>query len=321
MNICIALNRKYVRYAYVLLTSLFDTNPNREIHVYALNDELTEEDVALLGELCRCHGGEFHDKKVNPADFLKGLPLTESWSKETLYRLALVDVIPEDVKRILYLDIDMIVNQDITELYESDFEGKNFVATRDIPTVQPIPPEDPSYFLFKDADFSSDYYINAGMMLWNLEALRGHYHLSDYMAVAAAHNYQIPVLDQDLLNLVHWGQIKYVDPHIYDCFTILTTEENDEEENGRRPKEAAIIHYAGDKPWKASLQNSANEIWWQYAAKTPFYEEMLEEYVLASCGADSMSSKYLRYVEENDRLKKAIEPLKTFCNLQNAMRK
>ncbi|MGN0471772.1 MAG: glycosyltransferase family 8 protein [Lachnospiraceae bacterium] len=317
MNICIALNRKYVRYAYVLLTSLFYNNPQYDVHVYALNDELNDEDNRALGGLCATHHSDWHDMKVNPQDFLKGLPLTEMWSKETLYRLSLIDVIPENVDRILYLDIDMIVAKDIRELYETEFGDKYFVATRDIPTVQPIPPEDPRYFLFRDHDFTDTYYINAGMMLWNLKELRGKYHLSSYMDVAAAHNFHIPVLDQDLLNLVHWGQMKYVDPFQYDCFTIITKRENDEEENGRRPKEASIIHYAGDKPWKAGLQNSANEIWWQYAKMTPFYEEMLEEYVLASCGKESLTSKYIQYVEENDKLKRAIEPLKTFYELHN----
>lgn len=315
MNVCIALNRKYVRYAYVMLTSLMVNNPDYDVQVYALNNELTTEDVSLLGGLCEQYGGSLHDMKVDPADFLKGMHLTEMWSKETLYRLSLVDVIPEDVDRILYLDIDMIVAKDIRELYEMDFGDKYFVATRDVPTVQPIPDNDPRYFLFRDHDFTNDWYINAGMMLWNLKALKGRYHLSSYMDVAAAHNYNIPVLDQDLLNLVHWGQMKYADPFVYDCFTIITKEENDEEQDGRRPKAAAIIHYAGAKPWRAGLQSSANEIWWQYAKMTPFYEELLEEFVAESYGPDSMTMKYLKYDEENTKLRKAIEPLRTYYEL------
>lgn len=109
MNIAIALNNKYVRYAYVMLTSLFVQHPEENIHVYALHMDLSESDMELLTSLCNEYGNTLHFLKVNPDDFSESLPTTEAWSLETYFRLQLIDRLPESVDRILYLDIDMII--------------------------------------------------------------------------------------------------------------------------------------------------------------------------------------------------------------------
>ena len=46
INIATALNSKYMRYVYVMLTSLFDSQPQdiEDIHVYLLHSDLTDSD-------------------------------------------------------------------------------------------------------------------------------------------------------------------------------------------------------------------------------------------------------------------------------------
>lgn len=41
MNVATALNSKYMRYAYVMLTSLFCNHPREDIQVYLLHNDLT----------------------------------------------------------------------------------------------------------------------------------------------------------------------------------------------------------------------------------------------------------------------------------------
>ena len=51
INIATALNSKYMRYAYVMLTSLFTNQPDADIHVYLLHSDLSPQDIAYLQEL------------------------------------------------------------------------------------------------------------------------------------------------------------------------------------------------------------------------------------------------------------------------------
>ena len=49
------------------------------------------------------------------------VPLNRDWiSIATYYRLFITDVIPNDIEKIIYLDCDIIVNKDISELWEYD---------------------------------------------------------------------------------------------------------------------------------------------------------------------------------------------------------
>ena len=318
MNICIALNRKYIRYACVMLTSLFTNNETERIHVYALNCELTEEDIALFGDFCESYGNEFSDIKVDAGRFDNRLPVNEKWTRETLFRLSLIDLLPDTLDRILYLDIDMIVQKDISALYRTDFCNKLFIAAPDMATSQPITADDMRYSLFKDFSFEEHYYFNAGMMIWNLEKLRGKYTLQTYLDKAAEFDYKIPALDQDLLNLVHWDDVRYVNPYEYDCFTFYSPDENIERIGEQCPMEAAIIHYAGPKPWNNQLQCQVSDIWWNYAKITPFYVELMEDFV-ENGYRDGMTPKIMRYCLENNQLREANEKMKksVFCTLQN----
>lgn len=318
MNICIALNRKYIRYACVMLTSLFVNNETERIHVYALNCELTDEDVALFEDFCESYGNEFFDIKVDAEKFDKRLPVNEKWTRETLFRLALIDLLPNTLDRILYLDIDMIVQKDISALYYADFNGKYFIATPDIATKMPITPNDKRYPLFKDFSFQERYYFNAGMMIWNLKELRGGYSLQTYLDKAAEFDYNIPALDQDLLNLVHWDEVFYVDPYKYDCFTTYSKEEIMDRSEELRFEEAFIIHYAGPKPWNNQVQCQMNEIWWEYAKQTPYYIELMEDFVINGYNA-GMTTDIMTYYRENDKLRATVQKIKdcVLSTLQN----
>ena len=75
INIATALNSKYMRYAYVMLTSLFTNQPDADIHVYLLHSDLSPQDIAYLQELA----DEYHHINFLPVkkeDFSASLPTT-----------------------------------------------------------------------------------------------------------------------------------------------------------------------------------------------------------------------------------------------------
>ncbi len=76
-------------------------------------------------------------------------------SPYTLLRL-FIDKIPEIQNKILYLDVDILLNRDISLLYETDLTGYEYAAARDHYGKYLINPN----------------YINAGVLLFNMEEVR-----------------------------------------------------------------------------------------------------------------------------------------------------
>ena len=88
----------------------------------------------------------------------------------SFYRLVISDMV--DDEKCLFLDGDIIVNSDLSELYCTDLEGVYLAGVKDC-CIQHDMERQASY---KDvlAIPTMDNYINAGVLLMNLQLLRDH---------------------------------------------------------------------------------------------------------------------------------------------------
>lgn len=130
MNIATALNKRYVRYTIVMLTSLCINN-DETVHAYLLHPELDKSDIQLFEESLKGYDIYIHPLKIQRDLFSEHFPRTAEWSRETYYRLLLTEILPEEVERLSYLDVDMIINQSLKDLYYMDFEENEIIATVD----------------------------------------------------------------------------------------------------------------------------------------------------------------------------------------------
>lgn len=294
-----------MRYTYVMLTSLFENHPkNIDIHIYLLHSDLTTLDKSHLRQLVESYGGTLHLIRMDTSIFPKNCPVSENWSLEIYYRLALLDVLPEDVDRLLYLDVDIIVNKSLYDMYFEDFEGNMLCACADIPFTAHFNSKWDVFNGFLEQGMT---YFNSGVMLLNIEAMRGSYSLKDYLEVAQKLNYNLVAPDQDLLNYMHWKEVKMLDENVYDLFAKIAYNHGIHYEEVK--EQVAIIHYAGYKPWHGhSVHYDIEQLWWDYAKKTPFYVELMEEFVTKSINdsmiydtMEQMSSEKLALKEELDK--------------------
>ena len=113
------------------------------------------------------------------------------WTYMTLIRLALPEILPGE-DRVLWLDVDTIVNRDIGELLDTDMAGC-YVAAAEEP-IRCKPP-------FR--------YFNAGVLLMDLEQLRdGKYW--DLITLVNERKMDFP--DQDAINLLCQTRILEISP-------------------------------------------------------------------------------------------------------------
>lgn len=122
----------------------------------------------------------------------EGPNYNSQWTWMSLVRLVLPDLLIRE-KRVLWLDIDTIVEQDIGEIFDRDLAG-NYVAMVEEPVRSKYP------FV----------YHNAGVMLMDLEKLRHDGIMWRWLQLINREPFTAK--DQDVINLICQGEILTLGP-------------------------------------------------------------------------------------------------------------
>ncbi len=296
MNIATALNKKYIRYTVVMLLSICENN-SEHVDAYLFNSELEERNIADIRSALEKYDISIHPVMVDRNRFNDRLPRTSQWSIEMYYRLMMTELIPKEVDRLLYLDVDLIVDGALDSFYLSDFENREMIVLDDkggnnVPSSYGEKHQE----MFKEAYQNGHRYFNSGVMLVNLEIMRKKYSFQTYLDAIEVWNYEMKAPDQDILNWVHWRNVKFDDYKKYDYFARVAHNDGVSYEEAKR--DITIIHYAGNKPWEyRNFHYDLEKLWWDYAKKSPYYWDLLEAFIeMAMC--DTTVEKYLNEITE-----------------------
>ncbi len=246
INILVALDKNYIPYLDVMLSSLRYSNPDCSFSVYLLHSSLTEADtvstVRVLGD---------SDKLIliNADEVrLEGAPVSARYPKEIYYRIFAAKYLPQTLDRVLYLDPDLIVNGNIKELYNLPMEDYYFAAASHT-----------GPFLRKFNQLRLDMedespYINSGVMLMNLKKLREEQDYEEVFSFIEKRKNLLILPDQDIISSLYGSKICALDTYRYNMTELLyqmhAPFERDLNLDWVR-NHAVIIHYCGrNKPWK-----------------------------------------------------------------------
>ncbi len=171
------------------------------------------------------------------------------------YRLYISRIIDDD--RCLYIDGDMLIQEDLSQIYNMELGDFYIAGVRDM-GVQANMDKFSGHSSCLGIP-SMDEYVNAGFLLFNLKKIRED-GIDQLFISAISHGY--PYMDQDIINKYCYGKIKYL-PTKYDYFT----------EYGGDAFEACVLHYTGYfKPWICS-RLKINRLWWEQAKQALNEEE------------------------------------------------
>lgn len=219
------------------------------------------------------------------------------FSVVTYYRLFIASVFPQ-YDKIIYLDCDLVVTGDISELYNIDI-GKNILAAA------------PEEYVRTTSEFR-DYaekalgvdpagYVNAGVLVINLEEFRKNAIEKQFVRLITEYDFDLLDPDQAYLNYLCQDKIYVLpsgwnkEPMDYPC-------------EGKKN----IIHYAlYKKPWQYD-DVMDGEYFWQYAEKSPFYELILQR--KASFGDAERAKKAAAASEILEHAKRIVDSEYTFFN-------
>ena len=265
-----------MRYLYVMLTSLFENNQGEDITIYVMQRDFSDGDKENISNLMKKYGQKIEFLFVDEKRF-KGLPTNEKFSLETYFRLMMTEILPLDVEKVLYLDVDIIVRKNLREFYTTDID--NYIAAVCQDADHPTLTNAKERLFHRSGDMR---YFNAGVMLWNVKRLRENYSFQRFLDAAADLGYQLQCADQEILNYLLYDQVLYIGTKKYNYLVRGERRESDLSDD-----EAFILHYATISPWQAGSKGALYRIWWRYAKDTPFYQELLEEQLWEECGQEN----------------------------------
>lgn len=202
---------------------------------------------------------------------------------ETYYRFLIQDVL-RDYDKVLYLDSDLIVEADISELFSIELGDDLLAAVRDIDFLGNLNIKRGKRIKYNEEvlKMKDPYdYFQAGVLLLNTEEMRKEHPVSEWLSLASNEKYIYN--DQDVLNYACEGRVLYLDNRwnvMNDCvgrvkniFSLAPAKVFDEYMAAR--SNPYIIHYAGyEKPWN-TRDCDLRERYWEYGRETPQYEDLL----------------------------------------------
>ncbi len=268
INICASANSLYARYLYVMMISVLENNRTDEVHFWIFQRDFTEIDKENIQSLCKKYDRKVEFITVN-ADKYSVFPTKNRYSLEAYFRFEILKMIPENIDKVLYFDVDLIIQGSLRELYSISLKNYYFAACSDM-VLEKLPITHRKLFNRYD-DLR---YFNSGMMLWNLKELRGKISWNDFVKAAEELDYNLQYVDQDIFNYLFYDKTLYINPKQFN-FMVSKREQLGFNEN--EVGLATILHYAGCNPWSVNSKSNLQNIWWNYAKKTPFYTELLME--------------------------------------------
>jgi lipopolysaccharide biosynthesis glycosyltransferase len=270
INIAFIADDAYAQHAGVMLVSLFLTNPNLSFNIYHLSFGISEDNKEKLMSLCQSYNASifFLEERKSRFDGLK----TGRWNEIMYLKILLPELLPLNIERVLFLDVDMIINHSVENLYNINLKNNEILAAAE---------DEPECIGIKKRISLSvdDLYINSGVVVFDLIKWREKEKktpLIDYIQTVK----DIIVNDQDLIALyfknqicclpIQWNMTTFYyfrKPLIFDKYLPYL------EESKKNPY---IIHFAAPiKPWYKDCQHPFACLYRFYLKKTPWKDVKL----------------------------------------------
>ncbi len=285
MDVCYITDEKYVMPTCVSLTSLKE-NVSEYVRVYIICDNVKSESKDVLQSV---QTSTFKITLIDAEACLQGyekvveeiVAKTGTYvSKSALIKFDLPNIL-NDLKKVLYLDSDVVICKDISGLWNTDIEDYYVAAVNDMGDGHYLGGDHPD--LASRLGLVSGNYFNSGVILLNLDLMRCDSIsdvLKDYRLKGI--NY---FMDQDALNYV-LGAKRKVMPYKYNYMASLIYLSEFETYNtcfyGNEYKSISaclddqfIIHMSGPyKPWDYQIPY-VSELYDRYYANSPYAKETL----------------------------------------------
>ena len=273
-----ALNNGFTYPTLVAMTSLvINAGNNIFYNIYVLiSPDFTEENKQVLMTVEKKYNEHCKIFFINMGDKFQGLDTNVKIPTAGYYRLDLHNLLP-DVDRILYMDGDTAVFQDLSELITLDMKGNYILGFQDSAHSDRL-----EYYNITNATV-----LCSGVLLMDLSAMRKNNITEKFNEFFEKYKGNIVQHDQTTINVVCQGKIstlplkygmwnyKFFRQFDYHCHIQFPFVTYNKKEIILAYENPGIIHYVMAKPYHRRGNNKYYyKEWWDYAKTTGYYKEV-----------------------------------------------
>lgn len=262
-SIAITIDNNYVQHACVMLMSL-SANVKEIVNVYCIYSDLNVTNRKRIETELRNTRVTITFVEFNTS-VLPTLPIkpNDHVSAATFLRIWLPELFP-NLDQLLFMDTDLVVNGDISELLDLTVIDQPLAA---VPDTGMTALKKETLGLQANTP-----YFNAGMMLINLAYFRKHHLTEEISLFIEQHPELCEFWDQDALNAVIKGNFELLD-YKYNVQSGFYEINNNDALALKAIENPIVIHYSGGgngKPWFYNNRHPQQDVYYKYLKLTSF---------------------------------------------------
>lgn len=284
LHIMIASDSNYSEFVAATLESLFDANSLNfdKLFVHLFSNGIDDISLARISKSIPSKKAEL--KVYDICDIKERLCIGDGDTMPvcSYARLLLTEYLHPDVSRILYVDCDVIFNGGIKEFWNCDM-GDNWIAgvldahMNSKPKTMIGMPEDAAY-------------VNAGVLLINLDAWRENKIVGKFQRFIDSYNGLVYHQDQGIINRVCNGHIMILPPkynalsyfysHPYKVLLATNTPFYSKDEITEAKNNPVMIHFTEGyfgRPWKEHCKHPKKNVFLKYYERTEWKGQQLQK--------------------------------------------
>lgn len=281
--IAMSCSDEYVPYLSVYLMSMKEHGSKNNFYdIIIFENSITDRRKEELIDLF--DSDNFKIRFFNPEIMFQNVNLYISHSyfkKECYYRIA-APIVLKKYKKLIFTDIDLIVKDDIYNLFNISLNGKVLAAVKEqmwrelYDDNRIIAGQNIRYYTDMVLKLKKPYnYFNTGVLVVDILKYNRLDSFNGILELIKHTNFIYQ--EQCALNYFFKGKIHPLSEEWNFEFadSIVKLKKEYYKEYLKKLPQAKILHFlGGKKPWFYA-NTEYNELWWQYAKFSPFYEECL----------------------------------------------
>lgn len=285
MNILLSADNNYAPLTGVLIQSLLKNNEKEfdEISIFVLDGGISSNNKNKLQSICNSFNIKTNLNFIQYGNIedIVGMKMSTSISFTSYARLFAESLLPKDISKILYLDVDAIIVDSLKEVYNTNIDDYYLAAVED------MGPEYINNFL-KLPEFTTHY--NAGFLLINLKKWGEDTLEKKFIDCIVENDGQVYHNDQGVINIVCKDKILKLDlkynihspffevgyDNILKFYGVKDYYTKEIGENAiENPVFIHFVQFVYGRPWFTNAKNHPlRELFDYYANQTPFGDEI-----------------------------------------------
>lgn len=272
LNIAVQSNDAYIAHTAAMLHSLREHNPDHKVSLFFVHD------IRLCTKL-----------KDQFEEFCNSLNIPISWLQVTdeqiadlpgwgyippvvWYRIFLPALLPIDIEKLLFIDGDVLVLDDLAPLWKTPFSNNELFAA----VTNPVP-ETYAHRAVELGLPGPEKYFNAGIALWNIKAMRATQFTKTMLDYSSIHMEKLIWLEQDAANALYYDQRIELHPRwncqngfFYNSWGCGLFAAEDVTSATTKP---GMVHFEGGsfaKPWHYLCKHPYRGLYFKHRKKTPW---------------------------------------------------